>query len=119
MTVFSSMMDINQEIKETIQKLDSMSLKQTALVHKLESLERRREIMQQVQQPVSPNPMVQSARKRQAFKIGDRLLINQPQGTQQNNGIVIKLNKTRVTVCTPNGAKVQRAPKNLTLLKHG
>ena len=123
-------MDLNQEIKKTRRQLELLSLQQTALVTKLENLERQRKASEQrearesVKQPVTQEPIVPSTRQTQPFQIGDRVLINKPNGSQQNNGIVTKISNSiyacdeRVTVRTPNGGKVQRAPKNLTLLEH-
>ena len=123
-------MDLNQEIKETRRQLELLSLQQTALVTKLENLERQRKASEQrkdresVKQPVTQEPIVPSTRQTQRFQIGDRVLINKPNGSQQNHGIVTKISNSiyacdeRVTVRTPNGGKVQRAPKNLTLLEH-
>ena len=122
-------MDLNQEIKKTRRQLELLSLQQTALVTKLENLERQRKASEQrearesVKQPVTQEPIVPSTRQTQPFQIGDRVLINKPNGSQQNHGIVTKISNSiyacdeRVTVRTPNGGKVQRAPKNLTLLK--
>ena len=127
-------MDLNQEIKKTRRQLELLSLQQTALVTKLENLERQRdqlknlvrqrEARESVKQPVTQEPIVPSTRQTQPFQIGDRVLINKPNGSQQNHGIVTKISNSiyacdeRVTVRTPNGGKVQRAPKNLTLLEH-
>ena len=123
-------MDLNQEIKKTRRQLELLSLQQTALVTKLENLERQRKASEQrearesVKQPVTQEPIVPSTRQTQPFQIGDRVLINKPNGSQQNNGIVTKISNSiyacdeRVTVRTPNGGKVQRAPKNITLLEH-
>ena len=129
-------MDLNQEIKKTRRQLELLSLQQTALVTKLENLERQRkaselenlvrqrEARESVKQAVTPEPIFPSTRQTQPFKIGDRVLINKPNGSQQNHGIVTKISNSiyacdkRVTVRTPSGGKVQRAPKNLTLLEH-
>ena len=79
------------------------------------------EIVQQIEQieqqlkqlRIDLNERKRSQGKRK-LKVGDSVIILNPNPNQEKEGIVSKINTFRVTVKTSHG-NISRAPKNLTL----
>ena len=71
-------------------------------------------------EPESQEPTAYATSERvsqepRAFSIGDYVAIKNPNPFQVNTGTITKIGKRRITVTTPTGQKILRAPKNLTI----
>lgn len=113
------------DVQRLIESLQSLQLQQSDLLVRLQAARNRearagRETAQTAGTEEPRRHTVQPDRvERRApgeFVIRDRVRIINPGFLQPNEGIVVKITDTRVTVQTESGRKIVRAHKNLRLL---
>jgi len=105
------------EVQELIQQLKELQLQQADIIARLEEArekENKTEVGGQVtadQTNTTPATVIET----REIAIGDKVNIKNPNPFQQDNGTVIKIGKSRITVQTRTGGKILRAAKNLSL----
>jgi dsDNA-specific endonuclease/ATPase MutS2 len=92
------------EIQDIVNQLKGLQLQQAALISRLGRLS------DSERQDTPPTPP-QAARE---FAIGDKVRIINPRILQENRGKITRIG-LRITVLTPKGNSIVRAPKNLVL----
>jgi hypothetical protein len=97
----------NDRVQELIAQLNQLQLQQTALLQRLDTAISNETTLS--------GDIGQEAQEPTGFAIGDNVTIKNPNPFQSNEGTITKLGKRRVTVTTPTGQKILRAPKNLTI----
>ena len=131
----------DQQIQSITEQLRRLSIQQEELVSRLEELLdlRRTRVSAAAATARRDSELIRSAaaatvtragpasgsasRLARSFVEGDRVRILNPRGIQENNGIVIKVvyriipSSSRITVRTPNGTEISRAPINLALMQ--
>jgi hypothetical protein len=96
------------EIADLIAQLTQLQVQQTDLLTRLQ------------QATDNQVPSVVHPRRTPQFEIGDKVSIRNPNPylpNQPQHGTVTKIGLTRITVTSPSGQKIQRAPKNLILVR--
>jgi hypothetical protein len=93
-----------ENIDDIISQLKALQIRQSDLISRLENARNQRTQVN-IQQP--------NRIETQDFVIGDRVQIINPGIRQQNKGTVFKIGDKYITVLTPSGSKILRAPKNL------
>ena len=97
----------NDRVQELIAQLNQLQIQQTALLVRLDSAIGNETALS--------GDFGQETQEPRGFAIGDNVTIKNPNPFQSNEGTITKLGKRRVTVTTPTGKKILRAPKNLTI----
>ena len=101
-------------VQDIIRQLKGLQLKQTELLARLE-LARSKEQEEAV--TVVNNKVTSSVSETRPLAIGDKVRIKNPSPFQANEGVIIKIGTSRVTVLTGSGTKILRATKNLVINK--
>jgi hypothetical protein len=104
------LMSNDQEIQDIITQLQGLQLQQAALISRLGRLS---DIGEQ-EKKKSPPKKQTSATATREFAIGDKVRIKNPRVLQETRGRITRIG-ARITVTTPKGNTIVRAPKNLTL----
>ena len=94
-------MNKEDDIKDIIKQLSDLQLKQNKLLARLQEKVEASEVKQD-----------------RPFAIGDTVTIKNPKPFQERRGRITRLGEGkegRITVSTPTGKNIIRAPKNLTL----
>ena len=105
------------EVQEIIQKLKDLQLQQAELIVPLEKArdkESKQGVDEQItadQTDTAPATVIET----REIAIGDRVKIRNPNPFQQDNGTIIKVGKSRITVQTKTGRKILRAAKNSSI----
>ena len=105
------------EVQEIIQRLKALQLQQAELIVRLEEA-RERENKKGVDVQITVDQVTDTPAtviETREIAIGDRVKIRNPNPFQQDNGTVIKVGKSRITVQTKTGGKILRAAKNLSI----
>jgi uncharacterized protein YceH (UPF0502 family) len=92
-------MSNEQDIKDIVEQLERLQIRQTELVQRLARL-------------------TNSGNNNTAhvFAVGDYVRITNPGLRQADRGIITNIGNSRITVQDRNGTKILRAPKNLVFL---
>ena len=105
------------KVLEIIQRLKALQLQQAELIVRLEEA-RERENKKGVDVQITVDQVTDTPAtviETREIAIGDRVKIRNPNPFQQDNGTVIKVGKSRITVQTKTGGKILRAAKNLSI----
>ena len=108
----------NDEVQDIIEQLKELQIQQSDLLLRLEKArqaEKNTEPDEAVSTaPVGPTASKESTDATREFAIGNEVRVRNPNPFQTDKGKIIRIGKTRITVQTKSGSKIQRAPKNLT-----
>jgi hypothetical protein len=108
----------NNEIESIILQLKSLQLQTTELLIRLErarSTETTTGAADSGTRTRAIDASITRIAETREFGIGDRVRINNPNRFQADRGTITKIGAKRITVQTRSGAKILRAPKNLTI----
>jgi uncharacterized protein YydD (DUF2326 family) len=106
-------MSNEQDIEEIINQLQRLQLQQSALQTQQSALlTRLTRSRSEVNERENPDIAAGTPRE---FRIGDRVIINNPGRLQPKRGVITKIGNSRVTVKPRIGLDIQRSPNNLTL----
>jgi transcription antitermination factor NusG len=87
---------MNNEIEDLIAELKLLQVRQRQVLARLEEAQ-------------------QENKEKRALKVGDRVIILNPNRNQENRGVIITIGASRVTILTATQRRISRAPKNLLL----
>ena len=105
--------DNEQDIADIIEQLQQLQLQQSVLQTQQSALLTR---LTRSRQADNERENVDTAADiPREFRVGDRVIINNPGRLQAKRGVVIKIGASRVTVKPRIGANIQRSPNNLAL----
>jgi hypothetical protein len=99
-------MSNEQDIKDIVEQLERLQIRQTELVQRLARLTNSG----------NNNTTTERSNTAHVFSVGDYVRITNPGLRQSDRGIITKIGNSRITVQDRNGTKILRAPKNLVLL---
>jgi len=107
----------NDDIEQLIEQIKELQIRQSGLLLRLEKA-RQAEKNPEPDETVSTTPVGPTAPKEptgttREFAIGDQVRVRNPNLFQTDKGKIVKIGKTRITIQTKSGTKIQRAPKNL------
>ena len=96
------------EIKDIVAQLQSIQIKETELIQRLERLN----------DTDDHTPGSLTTQTTREFRIGDLVQIKNPKPFQIKKGTIIKIGTgtNRITVQSKNGSKIVRAPSNLVYI---
>jgi hypothetical protein len=100
-------MSNEQDIKDIVEQLERLQIRQTELVQRLARL---------TNSGNNNTTTVQESNTAHVFAVGDYVRITNPGLRQSDRGIITKIGNSRITVQDRNGTKILRAPQNLVLL---
>jgi hypothetical protein len=111
-------MNEDQEIKDIVNQLQSLQIRQTRLLTRLEHLNERAGVRteeNEARPARSAGPATRDPPRQ--LVVGDLVRIKNPSPFQITKGTITKINVTtdRITIQGKNGSKVVRATKNVTL----
>ena len=98
------------EIKDIVEQLQRLQLRQDALIARLGELSGNSTTSTARATRIPPETETVTAR---TFAIGDRVRIRNPNRQQANSGMVVNITANRITVQARNGIKIMRAPHNI------
>ena len=99
-------MSNDRAIQDIVNQLQGLQLQQAALISRLGRLT-------EADEPDTPPPPKKATATRE-FAVGDRVRIKNPRLLQETRGKISRIG-IRITVTTPKGNTIVRAPKNLVL----
>ena len=115
----------NDDVDDIIDQLNTLHIRQTDLLLRLEkarAAEKKPDADEVVSTTTPVGPTASKAliettptETTREFAIGDQVKIKNPNPFQTDKARIIKIGKTRITVQTKSGSKIQRAPKNLSI----
>jgi hypothetical protein len=97
----------NDEIPDLITQLSRLQVQQTELLARLQRAADN--------EVASAGDFGQETREPRELAIGDNVAIKNPNPFQANKGTTTKLGRKRITVTSPSGQKILRAPKSLLI----
>ena len=107
----------NNDVQDIIEQLKELQIRQSDLLLRLDKArqaERNPDADEVVSTtPVGPTTSKKTTDARREFAIGDKVKVRNPNPLQSGKGKIIRIGKTRITVQTKSGSKIQRALKNL------
>ena len=102
----------DDDITDFVRELQLLHLRQSELLAQLATADRRSTPVSRTtehnQGQVAPAQVSQTT-----FRIGDHVRITNPCFLQPTTGIIIRISATRITIRTPAGNTIVRAPKNI------
>jgi ribosomal protein S17 len=108
------MTDDNDEIQYITRELQSLQLRQTELLARLERVSRNERTTNRTNRA---NEHATETEEVQEFTIGDKVRIKNPRPLQENQGIIVKITESRITIKPKKGINIVRAPKNVIKTK--
>ena len=106
-------MSNEEEIADIVIQLQSLQLQQTVLLQRITQVSGENND-NAARRPNTPRT-AQPANTPREFVIGDKVRITNPNRFQANQGRIIKIGTSQITVLTESGTKIQQAAKNLVL----
>ena len=103
----------NDHVDDIIDQLNTLHIRQTDLLLRLEKARvAERNPDHYLVGPTASKAPNETTRE---FAIGDQVKVRNPNPFQSDKGRIVRIGKTRITVQTKSGSKIQRAPKNLSI----